>query len=124
RLIYRQGIGGQLDSGAWEKLDEATRLPAIHHEFVWIRGTQVLAGRMWPSSDGKRRALYPMVACAQGLEIPAETAIRRILPQLETVESQCRATRLAMKVRESIIEARDRCDEAVSSAAARSSDGF
>lgn len=123
RLIYRQGIGGQLDSGAWEKLDESARLPAIHHEFVWTRESQALAGRMWPSTDGKRRALYPMVACAQGFGISAETAITRVLPQLEAVESQCRATRLAMKVRESVIEARDRCAGAASGGATSRPDG-
>jgi len=114
RLIYRQGIGGQLDSGAWEKLDEAARLPAIHHEFVWTREAQVLAGRMWPSTDGKRRALYPMVACAHGFGISAEAALTRVLPQLESVEAQCGATRLATKVREIIAEARERCGEAAS----------
>lgn len=117
RLLYQQGIGSQLDSGAWEKLDAEARLPAIHHEFVWVREKQLLAGRMWPSADGKRRALYPMVACVQGFDMGAATAIEHILPQLQATESLCRATGSPAKVREIIKDARERCAEAASAGA-------
>jgi hypothetical protein len=47
------GIGGQIDSGAWEKLEPAQQLPDFNHIFVWQRSGQILVGRLWSSSDGK-----------------------------------------------------------------------
>ena len=31
KLFYVQGIGGEIDAGAWEKLDDSQRLPAFKH---------------------------------------------------------------------------------------------
>jgi hypothetical protein len=112
-LLYVQGIGGQLNTGAWDRLEEGMRLPAIHHEFIWSRGTQTLAGRLWPSSDGKRRTLYPMAICAHGFDLSAEAAIGRLLPLLEVVEKRCRGIRSAEEVRAIIAEGRDLCRSAV-----------
>jgi hypothetical protein len=115
-LLYVQGIGGQLNSGAWERLDETARLPAIHHEFIWSRGAQVLAGRMWPSSDGKRRTLYPMAVCAHVFGLTAEACVASLLPLLEPVEARCRQSRRADEVRAVVLEALGQCMAMVSSA--------
>jgi hypothetical protein len=115
-LLYVQGIGGQLNSGAWERLDEAARLPAIHHEFIWSRCSQVLAGRMWPSSDGKRRTLYPMAVCAHVFGLTSEACITSLLPLLEPVETRCRHSRTADEVRSIVLEALGQCMATVSSA--------
>src|SRR6267142_2546677 len=52
-VLYVNGIGGQIDSGAWEKSDPAQQLPDFRHLFVWQRSGQILIGRLWSSSDGK-----------------------------------------------------------------------
>lgn len=108
-LLYVQGIGGQLNAGAWERLEEAARLPAIHHEFIWVRGRQVLVGRLWPSSDGKRRTLYPMAACAHVFGLSAETCIAALLPLLDPIEARCRRAKSAEEVRSIILEALGQC---------------
>jgi hypothetical protein len=36
-LFYVNGIGGQIDSGAWERLEPAQQLPAFKHVFLWQR---------------------------------------------------------------------------------------
>src|SRR5262249_35748729 len=64
RVLYIEGVGGQIDAGAWEKLDPAQRTDGFNHVFLWQRGGQFLLGRMWSSSDGKGRTRYPMVLCA------------------------------------------------------------
>jgi hypothetical protein len=98
-LLYVQGIGGQIDSGAWEKLDPTQQLPAFKHLFLWLRGQQCLVGRLWSSSDGKERTRYPMVVCAHLAGLPVISALNLALPQLERVEQACLLTPSATEVR-------------------------
>ncbi len=99
QLLYVQGIGGLIDTGAWEKPAPELVLPEFHHVFVWQRGGHYLLGRLWPSSDGKGRARYPMVACAQVAGLPQEWAVEHVLAEFEKVEQACAATRQASEVR-------------------------
>jgi hypothetical protein len=98
QILYVQGIGGQVSSGAWARLSEA-RLPAFDHFFVWIRGGQFLAGKLWASSDGKRRAHFPMGAFVHCVRVPFSSALPPLLEWLSSVEAACRATHDAEKVR-------------------------
>jgi formylglycine-generating enzyme required for sulfatase activity len=99
KLFYVQGIGGEIDSGAWEKLDEAQRLPAFKHVFVWQRPGQYLIGRLWSSSDGKGRTRYPMVVCAHCTGVSLAWALDHVLPRLEQIEQDCVTTQSADDVR-------------------------
>ena len=35
QILYVEGIGGQIDSGEWERLEEAQRLREFKHVFLW-----------------------------------------------------------------------------------------
>src|SRR3954468_5105684 len=61
--FYVQGIGGNVDNGAWDRLDPSMRIE-FAHELLWTCGDEVIAGRLWHSSDGKGRERYPMIVCA------------------------------------------------------------
>ncbi len=98
-LLYVQGIGGQIDAGAWEKLDASQQIPAFEHLFLWQRARQFLIGRMWSSSDGKGRTRYPMVVCAHCAAIPLAEALSLVLPRLEAIEQACLLTKSAADVR-------------------------
>ena len=65
QLLYVTGIGGQIDSGGWEKLEAGKRLEGFDHTFLWQRQGQLLLGRLWSSTDRKGRAKYPMVICVE-----------------------------------------------------------
>ncbi len=99
QALYVQGIGGQVSSGAWARLAEESLLPAFDHFFVWRRGGQFLAGKLWASSDGKRRAHFPMGAIVHCTRVPLAAALPPLFEWLGTVEGACRATRDAAKVR-------------------------
>lgn len=99
RTLYVQGVGGQIDTGAWEKLKPAERIEEFNHVFLWQRSGQFLVGRMWSSSDGKGRTRYPMVVCAHCIGAPASWGIEQVLPRLQQVEQACRATNSAAEVR-------------------------
>ena len=98
-ILYVNGIGGQIDAGAWEKLEPAQQVPAFNHVFVWQRSGQFLIGRMWSSSDGKGRTRYPMVVCAHCAGVQLGWALDQVLPRLEMMERACRETNSAADVR-------------------------
>jgi formylglycine-generating enzyme required for sulfatase activity len=98
-FLYVNGIGGQIDSGAWEKLDEAQQLPAFRHLFVWQRSGQFLIGRLWSSSDGKGRKRYPMVVCLHFIGVTLGWALKQALPALAELEAGCVRSTSAEEVR-------------------------
>jgi hypothetical protein len=102
QVLYVNGIGGQIDSGAWDKLRENERLPEFKHIIVWKRGDAFLLGRIWSSRDAKNRTKYPMIVCAHCLNVPLHWALINVLPALEEVEKLCKSTDSAEEVRDII----------------------
>lgn len=100
QLLYVQGIGSQISSGAWARLAESARLPDFDHVFLWVRGCQFLLGRMWGSRDGKKRAHFPMVAVVHAFNVSRDRALDPMLARLDQIASSCRAARTAEEVRE------------------------
>ncbi len=99
RVLYVQGVGGQIDTGAWEKLGPAQRLEGFNHVIMWRRSGQLLLGRMWSSSDGKGRTRYPMVVCAHCCNLSLAWAVQYVLPRIVAIEAACKATTAAQDVR-------------------------
>lgn len=98
-LFYVNGIGGQIDSGAWEKLEPAQQLPSFKHVFLWQRSGQFLIGRLWSSSDGKGRKRYPMVVCLHYIGVTLGWALKQALPALAEMEESLVKTNSADDVR-------------------------
>ena len=99
KILYVEGIGGQIDLGAWSKLDAEQQLPAFKHVFLWQRSGQILLGRMWSSSDGKGRKLYPMVVCLHFAGVTLGWALKYGLPVLAELELGCVSATSAGEVR-------------------------
>jgi len=106
QLLYVQGIGGTIDSGAWDNLTDAQRHAGFRHVFVCRTPRDVILGRLWSSTDGKGRARYPMVVCAQCLGRPLRWAVREVLPRLEAIQQRCVDVRTAGEVLSILDEAR------------------
>ena len=98
RVLYLEGIGGNIDAGTWEQLHESQRVEGFKHVFVWRMAEHVIVGRMWSSRDGKGRTRYPMVVCAQCTDLSYEWVLREVLPRLESVEQRCVAATSAAEV--------------------------
>lgn len=98
-LLYVQGIGSQISSGAWARLSKEASLPDFNHTLLWVRENQFLVGRLWASRDGKRRAHFPMIALVHGINLPLEPALGPLLTQLEKVAAGCRAAKTSDEVR-------------------------
>ncbi len=111
RILYIQGIGSNIDSGSWDKLEEDQRLEKFGHVFVWCMNRDVVVGRLWSSQDGKGRSSYPMVVCVQCSKLPIRWVLTNILPRLEGIEQACTGTTSADEVRRIIEEARNQIRE-------------
>jgi hypothetical protein len=44
RCLYIEGIGGNIDSGAWQRLETELHAQPFEHQFVWLRGDDILVG--------------------------------------------------------------------------------
>lgn len=106
RALYLDGVRGNIDAGAWEKLEATHRLEGFRHVFLWRTCGSLLAGRMWASRDGKGRARYPMVACVEQPACSAAWLVSAAFPRLEALEQACRQTLAADDVRRLVEEAR------------------
>ncbi len=104
--IYTEGVAGNIDSGAWEKLDDQQRLPGIGHELVWRSREGLVVGRLWASRDGKGRTKYPMAVVAHAAGVSASWVEAVVMPRLAEVERACVATESADEVRRILDQAR------------------
>jgi hypothetical protein len=116
QILYVDGIGGQINSGEWEKLDDVQRLREFKHMFLWKRGEAFLIGRIWSSRDGKNRTKYPLVVCAHCLSLPFTWALTNVSQCLGEIEWQCKSTRFAGEVRGVLGQALDRLRRSVADA--------
>ncbi|MFB3893161.1 MAG: hypothetical protein ACE15C_14180 [Phycisphaerae bacterium] len=108
RVLYIEGIGGNIDSGAWDGLVERSRLEQYEHLWLWRMGGALVVGRMWSSRDGKGRAKYPMGVCAQLGLMPVNWVVLRVVPLLLDVENRCKQAATADQVRMIVGEGRER----------------
>ncbi len=107
RILYIQGIGSNIDSGSWDKLEDDQRVEKFGHALVWCINGDVVVGRLWSSRDGKGRSSYPMVVCVQCSQLPLQWVLTNILPRLEGIEQACTGTTSADDVRRIIEDARN-----------------
>jgi hypothetical protein len=98
QALYVGGIGGQIDSGVWEKLEPEKRLVGYDHTFLWLRPGHVILGQLWSSTDGKGRSKYPMVLCIDGEAVAPGFMLTHLLPGLEHLREACKATTSAEQV--------------------------
>jgi hypothetical protein len=108
RVLYIEGIGGNIDSGAWDSMVERNRLEQYEHLWIWRTGDALVAGRLWSSKDGKGRAKYPMAVCAQVGPLPVGWVALRVLPLLHDIENRCKLAGTADEVRMIVGEGRSR----------------
>ncbi|MBN2271791.1 MAG: hypothetical protein JXN61_14325 [Sedimentisphaerales bacterium] len=106
RVLYLEGIGRNIDKGTWGKDKDKPAPRDYGHEFLWVRGNDIVAGRLWPSRDGKGRSEYPMIACVHCSGLSLKFAVKTVYPLLEKIERLCVETDSADKVRQAVDTAR------------------
>ena len=90
QALYVDGIGGQIDSGAWERLDSEKRLPGYDHVFLWLTPGHTVLGLLWSSTDGKGRSKYPMALVIDSEGLSPAFVLNQVLPGLERLRDACK----------------------------------
>lgn len=98
QVLYVQGIGGNIDSGAWDEISPERTLPGFHHFFGWYDQGSWVFGRIWSSVDGKGRSRYPMVVCLESPHVSCSEAAPLVFERLERLEDQCRSAQTGDEV--------------------------
>ncbi len=106
QTIYLEGLSSQIDAGAWEKLAPENQLEDFDHVFLWQRRLNVMVGALVASRDGKGRARYPMIVCAQFNGASPGRIWREWWPLTHRALEDCRATSAATDVVEILTQAR------------------
>jgi hypothetical protein len=107
RVLYSEGIGSQVSSGAWNQLEEERQALGFDHRFVWSRKAQSVVGGIWSSSDGKGRSHFPMIICLQ-IRLNGWRAVHRFLPALEDLAALSRTAKHQQTFRDTFAEAQRR----------------
>lgn len=123
RSIYVEGIGGNIDSGAWDKLESHANLEGFGHLFLWSWDDECLVGRMWSSSDGKGRTKYPMAVVAHLRSAP-HGAVNETVAALASAEKSCRTAQDRSAVIAAVDAARSRIRSALETAKHLAEPGF
>lgn len=106
RILYVQGIGGNIDAGRWDDLPAEDRIEGFGHVFLWRTREGVVVGRLWSSTDGRGRSKYPLVVCCGFVGIDPAWVVERTLGRLEALQAACEATTEASVVVSALNEAR------------------
>ncbi|MSU57591.1 MAG: hypothetical protein EXS35_05330 [Pedosphaera sp.] len=106
--LYVSGIGGQIDSGAWEKLEAGKRVEGFNHVFLWLRPGRILLGQFWSSVDRKGRTKYPMVLCVESQGVSPRFLLTQVRPELDQLRDTCRAKSIAEQVTAECASAQER----------------
>lgn len=99
RMLYIDGINRNIDSGAWSQLPPEQVIEKFNHSFIWSVRDELIIGRLWSSSDGRGRKLYPMIACAHCRGVRIRSAMDIVMPRLERLQSQFISAETAAGVR-------------------------
>ena len=96
--LYFDGIRGQIDAGAWEKMEGLKRIEGFDHQFLWLRQSRVFLGMMWSSSDRIGRAKYPMILCAEGDGFSPAFMLANAKPEMDRLRDTCKSLGSAEEV--------------------------
>ncbi len=107
RAIYTDGIQRNIDAGTWDELAPEKRIATFDQVFLSTASSDVIVGRMCPSNDQVGRQRYPIIYAAECRGIEPRPALDRVLPELERVESRCRAAHSVNVIKTALAAAHD-----------------
>jgi len=99
RILYIQGIAGNIEHGRWSELETKRLSIEFGHSFIWCREDDIVAGRLRSSRDGRGRTSYPMVVCAHCRRLPLRWVYDHVLTRLARLEAECMNSSSAGEVR-------------------------
>ena len=92
-VLLVQGVGSNLQSGAWAEQDENRIHELLERVFIWSRRDGTAVGLVWPSEDSKGRR-FPLFACVDYQGMSPDEVVEVSMPHLRNLRQKCQeATR-------------------------------
>lgn len=104
RLVYVEGVGGNIDSGNWAHLPETERLDCFNHLLVAVREDYCIMATLTASADGKGRNLYPIIAAVQARRLKLADMGGHVGPLLLEMREAVRNTHSAQEAHRIVSE--------------------
>jgi hypothetical protein len=123
RIFYLQGVGANLDAGAWEKLPRDQRLSGFNHFFLSRAAGSEVIGQALASTDGKGRGRFPLVVCMQCTGLAPERVATEVAPILDDTLARCRRAKTREQVQTVLAETRLKLKGLAAAAGARLAEG-
>ncbi len=98
-LIYVQGIGGNIDSGAWAHLPESQRLREFQHLIIYSAEDCYILASVSASRDGKGRSLYPLITAVQARGYSLAELVEAVGPVILKLRDTASAAATSAEVR-------------------------
>lgn len=117
-LVYLEGIGARVDSGAWDMLKVSERLEGFDHWILQRLAGECVVARLWSSTDGKGRSKYPMIVAANVVGFGLEWCERHVFEELERLRTACTNATTSQQVIEAANTSRGALRRAMESDAA------
>lgn len=92
RMLYVEGVGGNIDAGNWAHLPAPERLAEFNHLLMFSRDDYYILATLTASADGKGRNLYPLVAAVQARGVSLADLGRHIGPLLLEMRPEIQKT--------------------------------
>jgi hypothetical protein len=87
-VLLVQGVGSNLQSGAWAEQDEDRIHELLERVFIWSRTDGTAVGLVWPSEDSKGRR-FPLFACADYEGMSPDEVVEVSMPHLRALRQEC-----------------------------------
>lgn len=110
-VTYVQGIGGNIDSGAWAHLPDSQRLTEFNHLIIYSAEDYYILASVSASRDGKGRSLYPLVTAVQARGYSLADLVDSVGPVILKLRDTVSAAATAAAVRSAVQAAQLRLDQ-------------
>ena len=111
RMIYVEGIGGNIDSGSWAHLPDAQRLPEFNHLLIYSFEDYYILASIAASRDGKGRSLYPLITAVEARGYALADIVEHVGPLILKLRDNVISTASATAVQSAVQAAQKSLDQ-------------
>ena len=111
RMIYVEGIGGNIDSGSWAHLPDAQRLAEFNHLLIYSFEDYYILASIAASRDGKGRSLYPLITAVEARGYSLADIVEHVGPLILKLRDNVLATSSATAVQSAVQAAQKSLDQ-------------
>ena len=111
RMLYVEGIGGNIDSGSWAHLPDTQRLAEFNHLLIYSFEDYYILASIAASRDGKGRSLYPLITAVEARGYALADIVEHVGPLILKLRDTVISTASAPAVQAAVQTAQKSLDQ-------------